>query len=149
MLFIWCTTVLICFRDISKRSFVARFSSPSTSVLRFLPISLFIRKSNGSEDHINDIMAATKTSFLERGENHASIPILGEDVAIWLFISTFYNSDILHDLQSTDGKVNPVGFWRLALLVKNRVILGSALDARCFQFPFQEIISKFCFLSLI
>ncbi|XP_057461222.1 uncharacterized protein LOC130751632 [Actinidia eriantha] len=116
--------------DISKRSFVARFSSPSTSVLQFLPISLFIRQSNGSEDHINDIMAATKTSFLERGENHVSIPILGEDVAIWLFISTFYNSDIQHDFQSTDSKVNPVGFWRLALLVKNRVILGSTLDAR-------------------
>ncbi|GFZ10933.1 DNA binding protein [Actinidia rufa] len=116
--------------DISKRSFVARFSSPSTSVLQFLPISLFIRQSKGSEDHINDIMAATKTSFLERGENHVSIPMEGEDVAIWLFISTFYNSDILLDFQSTDSKVNPVGFWRLALLVKNRVILGSALDAR-------------------
>ncbi|PSR88377.1 Histone-lysine N-methyltransferase [Actinidia chinensis var. chinensis] len=116
--------------DISKRSFVARFSSPSTSVLQFLPISLFIRQSKGSEDHINVIMAATKTSFLEQGENHVSIPMEGEDVAIWLFISTFYNSNILLDFQSTNSKLNPVGFWRLALLVKNRVILGSALDAR-------------------
>ncbi|CBI27851.3 unnamed protein product, partial [Vitis vinifera] len=29
-----------------------------------------------------------------------------------------------------DCQTNPVGWWRLALLVKNMVILGSALDPR-------------------
>ncbi|KAL7163734.1 hypothetical protein ACSBR2_039788 [Camellia fascicularis] len=114
--------------DISKRTFIARFSSPSNSVFQFLPISLVRWQSEGHGDPINNIIAATKTSLLEQGENHVSIPIEGEDVAIWIFVSTVCNSDVQHDLESSNHKINPVGFWRLALLAKNRVILGSALD---------------------
>ncbi|KAL6983309.1 hypothetical protein U1Q18_016698 [Sarracenia purpurea var. burkii] len=116
--------------DISKRTFVARFSYPSTSVFQFLPISLFRWQSNDQEDHINNIMAATKISFLEQVEKHVSIPRDGEDFAVWLFISTVCNSDVQHGFQSSTHKINQVGLWRLALLVENRVILGSTLDPR-------------------
>ncbi|XP_058183113.1 uncharacterized protein LOC131301036 isoform X1 [Rhododendron vialii] len=115
--------------DISTRTFVARFSSPSTSVCQFLPIALF-RWQSKAHGHINDLAAARKALFLEQCGNHMSTPIDGEDVAVWLFISTVCKNDVQQDFQSTDRKTNPVGFWRLALLVKNRVILGSALDSR-------------------
>ncbi|GMP93787.1 hypothetical protein CsSME_00043488 [Camellia sinensis var. sinensis] len=120
--------IVISFRDISKRTFLARFSSPSNSVFQFLPISLVRWQSEGHGDPINNIIAATKTSLLEQGENHVSIPIEGEDVAIWIFVSTVCNSDVQHDLESSNHKINPVGFWRLALLAKNRVILGMLLQ---------------------
>lgn len=115
--------------DISTRTFVARFSSPSTSVCQFLPIAVF-RWQSKAHGHINDLEAARKALFLEQCENRMSTPIDGEDVAIWLFISTVSKTDVPQDFQSTDHKINPVGFWRLALLVKNSVILGSALDSR-------------------
>lgn len=126
----WCTAVSIILRDISTRTFVARFSSPSTSVCQFLPIALY-RWQSKAHGHINDLAAARKALFLEQCENGMSTPIDGENVAVWLFISTVCKTDAQQDFQSTDRKINPVGFWRLALLVENRVILGSALDSRC------------------
>ncbi|KAA8532878.1 hypothetical protein F0562_033005 [Nyssa sinensis] len=123
--------------DISKRILVSSFSSPSTSAFQFLPISLFEWERRGptfidsdGKDHINEIMAATKKSFSKQGENHVFLPLDGEDIAIWLLVSTISDFDVQNDCQSSDCKINPAGWWRLALLVNNMVILGSALDPR-------------------
>ncbi|XP_059655666.1 uncharacterized protein LOC132302749 [Cornus florida] len=121
--------------DISKRILVSKFSAPSTSVIQFLPISLFRWQGKDSvstypngKEHINEIMAATNIS--KQGENRAFLPMQEEDMAIWLLISTVSDSDVQQGYRSSDCKINPVGWWRLALLVKNIVILGNALDPR-------------------
>uniref|UniRef100_A0A2C9WH72 FYR C-terminal domain-containing protein n=1 Tax=Manihot esculenta TaxID=3983 RepID=A0A2C9WH72_MANES len=123
--------------DISKRIFISRFSAPSTSVYQFCPISLFSwqREVNGFscsnvEVHINRLMDATKIWFSEHSKNHSSPPLEGEDIAIWFLVSTVHESDAQHDYESNDCQRNPVGRWRLALLVKNTMILGKALDIR-------------------
>ncbi|XP_052187785.1 uncharacterized protein LOC127798326 isoform X2 [Diospyros lotus] len=123
--------------DLYKRIFLARFSSAGTTVVDFLPVSLsrWQRRSPVSiepfgKEHIDEIMAATRNSFSEPRLNHPFIPIEGEDMAIWLLISTNFNSDVQHVFESSDHHKNPLDHWRLALLVKDRVIFGSALDPR-------------------
>ncbi|KAK0574811.1 hypothetical protein LWI29_029475 [Acer saccharum] len=74
-------------------------------------------------------MDATKNLFLEHNENNSFLPSEGKDVAIWLLVQSVSDSDAQHDY-SSDCQTNPTGLWRLALLVKNMVILGSPLDPR-------------------
>lgn len=112
---------------------------PSISIFEFIPISLFSFQSevplssNPDVDlHINKIMAATKMWFSKHNENYTFLPLGGESIAVWLLVATLSDSDTQHDNQMNDCQTNPVGWWRLALLVKNMVILGSALDPRCF-----------------
>ncbi|KAM7468461.1 hypothetical protein LguiB_016023 [Lonicera macranthoides] len=121
--------------DISKRILVSRFSAPSVSVSQLLPVSLFRWKNAGNvpadcgtEEHINIIDQIKMCS--KGGENHDFVPLDGEDVAIWLLISTVSGPDVQNDYQSSGCQNNPVECWRLALLVKNMVILGNALDPR-------------------
>lgn len=76
-------------------------------------------------------MDATKIWFSEHSKNHSSPPLEGEDIAIWFLVSTVHESDAQHDYESNECQRNPVGRWRLALLVKNTMILGKALDIRC------------------
>ncbi|KAL5759341.1 hypothetical protein ACOSQ2_018179 [Xanthoceras sorbifolium] len=123
--------------DISRRVFLSRFSAPNTSTYQFFPISVFSRQRNGSvfmdadvEEHINGIMDVTKRLFLECNENNSFLPSEGEDIAIWLLVQSISDSDAQHDNTSSDCQFNPVRLWRLALLVKNMVILGSPLDPR-------------------
>ncbi|XP_019074824.1 uncharacterized protein LOC100268093 isoform X3 [Vitis vinifera] len=123
--------------DISQRILISRFAMPSISIFEFIPISLFSFQSevplssNPDVDlHINKIMAATKMWFSKHNENYTFLPLGGESIAVWLLVSTLSDSDTQHDNQMNDCQTNPVGWWRLALLVKNMVILGSALDPR-------------------
>ncbi|XP_057961058.1 uncharacterized protein LOC131153051 isoform X2 [Malania oleifera] len=125
--------------DIYKCALVSRFSAPSTSVFNVIPISLFSWQREGPhsgnagvEDHIQRNMDATKMWFPEQGEKHAFLPPDEEDMAVWLFVSTVADRDarVQHDHQSGDGQKNQIRQWRLALLVKNMVILGSPLDLR-------------------
>ncbi|KAH9707931.1 FYR C-terminal domain-containing protein [Citrus sinensis] len=73
---------------------------------------------------------ATTSLFSKHSEKSSFCPSVGEDSAIWLLVSTISDSDAQHNCMSRDCQKNPVRFWRLALLVKNRVILGSPLDPR-------------------
>ncbi|CAK7326230.1 unnamed protein product [Dovyalis caffra] len=123
--------------DVSKRMFMSRFSSPSASYCQFFPISLFSwqREVHGFhysnvEEQINGIIDATKLQFSENSEYHSLPTLDGEDTAIWLLVSTNPELDTQEDYIASDSGVNPVGWWRLALLVKNMLILGSALDPR-------------------
>ncbi|KAJ9707739.1 hypothetical protein PVL29_000014 [Vitis rotundifolia] len=123
--------------DISQRILISRFAMPSISIFEFIPISLFSFQSevplssNPDVDlHINKIVAATKMWFSKHNENYTFLPLGGESIAVWLLVSTLSDCDTQHDNQMNDCQTNPVGWWRLALLVKNMVILGSALDPR-------------------
>lgn len=73
---------------------------------------------------------ATASLFSKHSEKSSFCPSEGEDTAIWLLVSTISDSDAQHNCMSSDCQKNPVKFWRLALLVKNMVILGSPLDPR-------------------
>ncbi|KAK2975934.1 hypothetical protein RJ640_008034 [Escallonia rubra] len=119
-----------------ERILLSRFSAPSTTVVQFLPISLFRWQSKDllptdpdKEKHINGMVDAIKLR-LEGGENHAFLPKDGQDVAIWLLISTVSDPVFQHGYQSIDCQVSPIGLWRLAVVVKNTVIMGDALDPR-------------------
>ncbi|KAF8399648.1 hypothetical protein HHK36_015517 [Tetracentron sinense] len=123
--------------DISKRTLLSRFSAPGISVFEFLPVGLFSWQREGHvptdpdmEDHTNDIMAATKSWFSGASEDCAFLPSKGEDIAVWLLVSTVSDSEAQNDYQSNDCSTSTVGSWRLALLVKNTVILGGSLDPR-------------------
>ncbi|XP_062162867.1 uncharacterized protein LOC133869800 isoform X2 [Alnus glutinosa] len=123
--------------DISKRILLSSFCAPSTSIYQFFPISLFSWKNEGPgfsnsnvEEHVNGIMAATKMWFSESSENSSFLPSEGEDVAVWLLVSTISDSNAQHNFIQSDRQNHSVGCWRLALLVKNMVILGTALDLR-------------------
>ncbi|WCJ21520.1 DNA binding [Euphorbia peplus] len=123
--------------DISKRIFISRFSAPSTSVHQFFPISLFswqtethsFRNSN-VEAQVNRLMDATKIHFSQHSKNHSFSSLEIEDIGIWFIVSSAWDTDCQHDFASRDCQTSPAGWWRLALLVKNTLILGSALDPR-------------------
>lgn len=86
----------------------------------------------------NEIMAATRTWSSKHRENNSFLPSEGEDFAIWLLVSTISDTDAQHNYISSDVQINPVRLWRLALLVKNMVILGSPLDPRCYEVLFSK-----------
>lgn len=120
--------------DIFKRILVSRFSASSSSLFQFVPVSVFSLKSQGPSfstndvaSQINTIMALTKLGFSEK---HDSFPLEGNDMGVWLLISTESGPGTEIDYSSGSCNKNPPRLWRLALLVKNMVILGSALDPR-------------------
>ncbi|KAL0396900.1 UNVERIFIED_CONTAM: hypothetical protein Scaly_0138400 [Sesamum calycinum] len=115
--------------DIDKRHPVSRFSSPGMSVLECVPASIFRWQIKGERKTgvlINEIMDATRTWFSGRNENHVFSP-KDKDVAIWLLISTVPDPDS-QCYQPCGQEANLDRCWRLALLVNNTVIIGSALD---------------------
>ncbi|XP_010477867.1 PREDICTED: uncharacterized protein LOC104756910 [Camelina sativa] len=115
--------------DISKRSLVSRFVSPSKMIFEFIPSSLFawhpIYSHSTMEDHIDMILAATKLWFSKGIDNKTLVPAEVKDTAIWLLVSTDLDSN-----PKCDGVESPARCWRVALLVKDQVILGSQLDPR-------------------
>ncbi|KAG2702523.1 hypothetical protein I3760_06G093900 [Carya illinoinensis] len=123
--------------DISKRICLSSFSAPSTSIYQFFPISLFnwnskyhVFSNSNVEEHINGIMAATKMWFSDNSANNSFLSFEGEDIAVWLLVSTISDSDAQHDYIPSYYQNHSVGGWRLALLVKDKVVLGCALDPR-------------------
>ncbi|XP_041015205.1 uncharacterized protein LOC121257969 isoform X2 [Juglans microcarpa x Juglans regia] len=123
--------------DISKRICLSSFSAPSTSIYQFFPISLFnwnskyhVFSNSNVEEHINGIMAATKMWFSDNSVNNSFLSFEGEDIAVWLLVSTISDSDAQDDYIPSYCQNHSVGGWRLALLVKDKVVLGCALDPR-------------------
>ncbi|XP_050373318.1 uncharacterized protein LOC126790971 isoform X3 [Argentina anserina] len=112
--------------DISKRILLSKFSAPSGSICQFFPIRLFAWQMNfpasshlNMEEHVNQMMASTS-------KNLSSFE--GEDVAVCLLVSTS-DSDAQQDYELGNCHPNPVGKWRLALMVKNMVIFGAVSDS--------------------
>ncbi|KAI3970741.1 hypothetical protein MKX01_024388 [Papaver californicum] len=119
--------------DISKRILLSRYSYTGSSVIQVLPIGFFrIPSSSGAdiEEHMNRIMAATQACFSSSCEDPAFFSPNDEGIAIWLFIYAAGDSEVQYQHTSSGIKPRPTGCWRLALLVKNTLILGSALDSR-------------------
>lgn len=128
------------FRDISKRRLVSRFASPSNLIFEFIPTSLFawhpVHSHSTIEDHVDMILAATKLWFSKGINNKTLVPAEVKDTAIWLLVSTDLDSNAKCD--HAESPASPARCWRLALLVKNQVILGSQLDPR-YHFTYLHI----------
>lgn len=142
--------MLISFRDISRLVFLSRFSAPSTSIYQFFPINFFcwprnVSISSGTNllEKVKEIVDASKFWFSKHHENNHFLPLEREDIAIWLLVSTASVSVAQHNHISSDCQTNPVRVWRLALLVKNTVILGSTLDPRCDEVYFSKFQTGF------
>ena len=116
-------------RDISTRSLVSRFVSPSNMIFEFIPTSLFawhpLHGHSTMEDHIDMILAATKLWFSKGINNKTLVPAEVKDTAIWILVSTDPDPDVKCETVERPGRC-----WRLALLVRNQVILGSQFDPR-------------------
>lgn len=130
----WLTKVVLIYRDISKRTIVSKFSGSSSSVCDFLPIGMFRWKKDSQvssgydvDGHVNRMIASDQTSA-------CSVSPFDEDFAMWLLVSADSESDAQHNYMSQDYQSNSAGLWRLALLVKNTVLLGTTLDPRCFLY---------------
>lgn len=114
-----------------------------------MPISLFQWQIEGSvcnysspEKLIDEVLDTTKKSFSGSSENKLALPTHGEDVAIWILVSTNSPPDLQHSHESGDLQIDSVGCWKLALLVKDFALMGNALDLRYFQNPILKIIQK-------
>lgn len=79
------------------------------------------------DEHVNEIMAATVKKIQECDGNHTSLQLEGEEIAIWLLVSAV--SDDEDNYLQNASEVDSGACWRLALLAKNAVLLGSPLDS--------------------
>ncbi|KAI4357999.1 hypothetical protein L6164_001908 [Bauhinia variegata] len=122
--------------DISKRNCVSSFSASTNPINQFFPISLFHWQTEDPgfshaslEEQAEKLLEATNLWFSEYKETSSFLPSENGDLAMWLLVSTASDIKSQHDYVSSDCKIQ-TGSWRLALLVKNAVLLGSPLDPR-------------------
>ncbi|MFQ6637472.1 hypothetical protein Gotur_012626 [Gossypium turneri] len=117
--------------DILKRVIISRYSGSGDPIKQFLPISLLswqpVFSYDDMKERIDEITTSTKFWF-SKHKDSSFLPLEGKDVAIWLLVLT--NSDPQHEHLSSNGLANTSRWWRLALLVKDTMILGSTLDPR-------------------
>ncbi|GLT36955.1 hypothetical protein SLA2020_113000 [Shorea laevis] len=117
--------------DILNRVIISMFSASGNSISQFVPISLItwnpLSLNADMKEHIDEIMAVTKAWVSKNTDNCCLLPS-ETNVAVWLLVSNFSESGASYKHTSGHCQENPVKRWRLALLVKNMVILGSALD---------------------
>ncbi|XP_028549019.1 uncharacterized protein LOC110106860 isoform X3 [Dendrobium catenatum] len=112
--------------EISKRVFLAKFSSPGSTAFQIIPISVFHCQVNAtfpttqSAEHIMESMQKTNCEIF-LGSSF-------EDMAIWILISTA--PDLETQLEAKGLGTSPAGLWRLALMTKNMIIMGNILDPR-------------------
>lgn len=97
--------------------------------------------------YVEEVMAATSMWFTEQTKNLSVLSLDEKNMAVWLLVRIVPDSDAQHDHISSHFERNSMGLWRLALLVKNMVILGSALDPRCHEYSLSIVINDFYFHS--
>ncbi|XP_021718369.1 uncharacterized protein LOC110686093 [Chenopodium quinoa] len=122
--------------DVIKRTLVSQFSASASSVIDFLPVSLFKYPSKGLshdkvviEDCVRKLEEATMLWFSRHDVANISCPMEGEDTAIWLLIRTSSDTRVQTSCYSSNHCLNLDGCWRLGLLMKNLVTLGAALNS--------------------
>ncbi|KAL6528019.1 hypothetical protein OROHE_014969 [Orobanche hederae] len=116
--------------DIDNRNLVSKFSSPGMSVMGSVPVSVFRWQRKGEckpKALVDEIMDATRMAFSGGNENHVFSPE-DKDVAVWVLISTVTSPDSQPYQSCEQEEAKLGGCWRLALLVNNMVITGSAMD---------------------
>ncbi|KAK7346135.1 hypothetical protein VNO80_20650 [Phaseolus coccineus] len=125
--------------DIAKCNCVARFSAIKSPINEFFPISLFQWQTKGSgfsyasmEEQADKLLKATNSWYSQQRETSCWPSPLEENVAMWLFVSTYSDQDCCHNPISTSSSfdIHTARSWRLALMMKNSINFGSPLDLR-------------------
>ncbi|CAL9164676.1 unnamed protein product [Musa hybrid cultivar] len=118
--------------DISKRALLAMFSSPGNLIFQMLPIGIFgfkdetIFSAAQEMEHMQEILKAN-----DWVTEHAANPLpLRQDIAVWILVSAASDLEDQVAYQLKEPNRHPDRWWRLALLLKNMVIMGSVLDPR-------------------
>lgn len=133
-----------------KRLILSRFSASGNPIKQFLPISLFswqpVFSYADMNGRIDEIFTTTKILFSEHKDCFFP-PLEGEDIALWLLLSTVSDFEDQYERLPSNCQANPARSWRLALLVKDRVILGSTLDPRYSKVLFLYLKSRLGFCT--
>lgn len=103
--------------DISKRVLVSKFVSPCITTFQIHPIGL-------SEWTSDDSVP----TWCPKANEDLSLTSSNDNVAVWLLISACADTDAQDVVER--AQTVPIGCWRLALLVKSSLILGSLLNPR-------------------
>ncbi|RZR94859.1 hypothetical protein BHM03_00023621 [Ensete ventricosum] len=119
-------------RDVSRRALLATFSSPGNLIFQMLPVGIFGNKdetifSAAQEmEHMQEILKANDWVT----EDAANPLPLRQDIAVWILVSAASDLEDQVAYQLKEPNRRPDRWWRLALLLKNMVIMGSVLDPR-------------------
>lgn len=86
------------------------------------------------EEQADKLLKATNSWYSQQRETSLFSPS-EEDVAMWLFVSTYSDQDCCHNPISTSSSfdIHTARSWRLALIMKNSINFGSPLDLRCYK----------------
>lgn len=123
--------------DISKRNCVSSFSTPTDPFTQFLPVSLFNCRRNSLGftstsvgEQVDRLLGATRLWFSEQEEQCSLLSSEECDIAMWLLVSTASDVESPHNFISSHCQINTARSWRLALLAKNDMILGTSFNIR-------------------
>ncbi|KAI9105096.1 hypothetical protein K1719_022812 [Acacia pycnantha] len=140
-----CTHLVVAFNsvgefslwDISKRDCVSSFSASTNPFIQFLPVSLFNCQRNSPGftstslgEQVDQLLGATRQWCTDQKEPCSFLPSEEDDIAMWLLVSSPSDIESPHDFISSHCQINTARNWRLALLVKNDMILGSSFNIR-------------------
>ncbi|KAK4263611.1 hypothetical protein QN277_029000 [Acacia crassicarpa] len=140
-----CTHLVVAFNcvgefslwDISKRDCVSSFSASTNPFIQFLPVSLFNCQRNSPgftstslREQVDQLLGATRLWCTDQKEPCSFLPSEEGDIAMWLLVSSPSDIESPHDFISSHCQINTARNWRLALLVKNDMILGSSFNIR-------------------
>ncbi|XP_031492470.1 uncharacterized protein LOC116259021 isoform X2 [Nymphaea colorata] len=118
--------------DVSRRVLLAKFSYSGCSIHHFVPFGFFSGAIPSVDEvgHQAAVLSTSELSFWGPSGKSACSPMESEDVAVWLLVSTVscdtYWSN--HCFEGSDKSYT--GCWRLALLLKDMLILGNTVDTR-------------------
>ncbi|RWW62765.1 hypothetical protein BHE74_00030087 [Ensete ventricosum] len=132
LVFLSSIKVPLCRLDVSRRALLATFSSPGNLIFQMLPVGIFGNKdetifSAAQEmEHMQEILKANDWVT----EDAANPLPLRQDIAVWILVSAASDLEDQVAYQLKEPNRRPDRWWRLALLLKNMVIMGSVLDPR-------------------
>lgn len=101
-------------------------------ISQILPVGLFTFQNKGVLTTSLEIKEAA-TSWVTEAVEDPFLLTSGENVAVWVLISSVSDLEAQHHHLAKEPCTSSVGWWRLALLANNMVIVGSVLDPRYYQ----------------
>ncbi|XP_072988523.1 uncharacterized protein [Typha latifolia] len=116
--------------DISKRALLSRFSAPGNTIFQILPVGLgSLRNIDilASNSDIEENLKIMATNCSTEAGGDPFLMLSGEDIAVWLLVSAASASEFQCHFEVKEPVLR---CWRLALLAKNKVFMGSILDPR-------------------
>lgn len=119
-----------CLWDITKRTLLATFAAPGNIVFQIRPVGFCSLQEDIIHTPVHDLdkklREITISDMSRKSDGKSFMMPSREDIAVWILISSASVAEYQHDLQAKEHNAR----WRLALLAKNRVLMGNVLDTR-------------------